>query len=96
MRKIESLQSQLSGCQSNNQDSNITGKELDLCREELTDEQNSKDELKQNITMLEGRNRKLDQSLKSAKRNITALEDENQELRDHNQNLENQILKLIN
>ena len=78
VRKIESLQSQLSGCNSDNQDSVIIEKELDLCREELTAEQNSKDKLKLNITMLEVRNRKLAQSLNSAKRDITALEDENQ------------------
>ena len=85
--QIGSMQSKLDQCQSGNQDTVIIRKELDLCRDELTDEQNSKEKLSQNLSSaqrniktLEDDNRKLDQSLLSTKQNITILKDENQKL----------------
>jgi len=83
--RMESMQSELDQCQSGNQDAVIIKKELDLCRDELTEEQDSKELLSQNlrsaqrnIKTLEDDNQKLDQSLLSAKQNITILKDENQ------------------
>ena len=46
---IDSWQSKLNQCESANQDGVISRKELEQCREELTNEQNSKDKLNQNL-----------------------------------------------
>ena len=85
--EIQSLQSKLDQCESGNQDAIITKNELDLCRGELTDEQNSKQQInqdlqsaKENIKTLKDQNKKLNQSLQSAKRNIETLKDDKKEL----------------
>ena len=96
--KIDSMQSELDQCKSGNQDAVITRKELDLCRDQLSDELISKKKLnqslqnvKQNITMLEVENQKVDQSLFNANRNITILKNENQKL---NQGLQSAKLNI--
>ena len=78
------MQSKLDQCESDNQYAIITKNELESCRGELTDEQNSKQQIYQ--------------ELQSAKRNIKTLEDrigklenENQDLSNENQNLQNSL-----
>ena len=65
-RKIETVQLNLNECRKDNQNEVLTGKELDICNDELRDEQISKGRLKQ--------------SLKNAKWNIQSLEKDFKEL----------------
>ena len=79
----DSMQSKLVQCESGNQGAIIIKNELDSCRGDLTDEQNSKQQIyqdllsaKQNVKSLEDENNKLNKSLQSANRNIETLKDE--------------------
>ena len=74
------MQSELDHCNTDNQGKVIIKKELDLCQDELADEQNSKQQIfqnlqsaKQNIKTLEDENKRHNQSLQSANRNIETL-----------------------
>ena len=82
------MQSELDHCETDNQGKVIIKKELDLCRGELTDEQNSKQQInqdlqneKQNVKTLEDENKKLKQSLQSAERRIETLKDDKKVLK---------------
>ena len=88
-RRVESMQSELDQCQSGYQEAVIIRKELDLCLDELTDEQNSKEQLFQN--------------LRNAQGNITTLKDDKEKLQGQlnsekaeNENLRNRIQQLEN
>ena len=88
-RRVESMQSELDQCQSGYQEAVIIRKELDLCRDELTNEQNSKEQLFQN--------------LRNAQGNITTLKDDKEKLqvqlnseKAENVNLRNRIQQLEN
>ena len=87
--RMDTLQSKLDACQSNDQDAVISGKELELCREKLSDEQLSKEQLNQN--------------LRSAQQNLQAAQKENRELKIQSssekaeiENLRNKIRQLEN
>ena len=82
--KLNQKETLMDQCQSGNQDAFITRKELDSCRDELTDEQDSKQQIYQN--------------LQNAKQNIKTLEDENKRhssnietLKDEQKILQNQL-----
>ena len=102
------MQSKLDHCETDNQEKVIIKKELDSCRDELTDEQNSKQQIyqdlqgaKQNIKALEDENKRYNRSMRSANRNIETLKDEKKVLQNQlnsekaeNDNLRNQIRQL--
>ena len=66
-RRDQEQQDKLETCENQNEAVVITRRELDLCRDELTDEQTSKEQLNQN--------------LRSVKQNMKSLELENENLR---------------
>ena len=74
---IEHLYSELEQCKSGNQDSVISRKELDLCRDELSDELNEKNQLNRNLQVLRNHNNSLQNQLASK--------------RTENQNLQTQL-----
>ena len=74
------MQSELDQCKSGNQDSVITRKELDSCRYELTEEQNSKEQLSRNF--------------QSANGNIKTLQNQLNSEKAENENLRNRIRQL--
>ena len=80
---IESIQSELAQCKSGNQDAVLTRKELDLCHNELTEEQNSKEQLSRNFQSANGNIKTLQNQLKSEKA-------ENENLRNRIQQLESE------
>ena len=84
---IESWESKLYQCESGNQNGVISRKELELCRKELSDEQNSKD--------------RLNQTLQSIEKSLNVMQDKNDELQNQltsekaeNENLQNEIQQL--
>ena len=78
--RVMSLQSTLDQCQSDYQDAVISRKELELCRDELIDEQNAKEALNKNFEIMESENTELRNKLTSEKA--------------ENENLRNRIEKL--
>ena len=99
------MQSKLDQCENDNQDAIITKNELDSCHGELTDEQNSKQQIyeelqsaKRNITTLEDDKKVLQNQRNSEKAEsdrlrdrITNFETENHGLNISNQNLQNSL-----
>ena len=92
--RIESIQTKFKRCHSNYQDKITIEKELDLCREELSDERNSKEQINQNLQNTEqnylnliktvaDENEKLKQSLQSATQNFEHLKDDKEVLQNH-------------
>ena len=108
--RIQSMQSKLNHCETDNQGKVILEKELNSCRDELTDEHNAKQQIyqdlqsaKQNIKTLEEENKRHNRSMRSANRNIETLKDEKKVLQNQlnsekaeNDNLRNQIRQLKN
>ena len=101
--EIQSLQSKLDQCESDNQDAIITKHELDLCRRELTDEQNSKQQIyqdlqraKKNIKTFQKDKKILQNQLKSSKEIIDSEQAESKRLRDRTRKLEKEIQSLKN
>ena len=108
--RIKTIQLKLDQCKSESQDAVKSKKELDSCRDELTDERNSKEQIyqdfqssKQNIKTLEDENKRHNRSMRSANRNIETLKDEKKVLQNQlnsekaeNDNLRNQIRQLKN
>ena len=106
--RIQSMQSKLNHCETDNQGKVILEKELNSCRDELTDEHNAKQQIyqdlqgaKQNIKALEDENKRYNRSMRSANRNIETLKDEKKVLQNQlnsekaeNDNLRNQIRQL--
>ena len=77
------MQSKLDQYESGNQDAIITKNKLDSCRDELTKEQNSKQQIsqdlqraKQEIKTLEDEIKRHERSMRSANRDIETLKDE--------------------
>ena len=71
--RIKTIQSKLDQCKSGSQNAIATKKELDLCRQELSDEQKSKKDLKRNIKILQNNNDKLQNQLTSKNYEIENL-----------------------
>ena len=106
--RIQSMQSKLNHCETDNQGKVILEKELNSCRDELTDEHNAKQQIyqdlqsaKQNIKTLEEENKRHNRSMRSANRNIETLKDEKKVLQNQlnsekgeNVDLRNQIRQL--
>ena len=100
-KEIESLKSELKKCQSGYQDAVISRKELDLCRDELSDELNEKNKLNRNLKALQNENNSLQNQLASKtaenenfKTQLTAKEAENEDLRSRIQRLESDNAEL--
>ena len=100
-KEIESLKSEMKECQSVNQDAVISRKELDLCRDELSDELNEKNQLNQNLQVLQNENNSLRNQLASKtaenenfKAQLMAKEAENDDLRSRIRRLESDKAKL--
>ena len=79
--RVMSLQSTLDQCQSDYQDAVISRKELELCRDELIDEQNAKEALNKNLEIMESENTEL-------RNNLTSEKAENENLRNRIRQLE--------
>ena len=101
--EVQSLQSKLDQCESDNQDAIITKHELDLCRGELTDEQNSKQQIyqdlqraKKNIKTFQDDKKILQNQLKSSNEIIDSEQAESKRLRDQTRKLEEEIQSLKN
>ena len=77
----------LDQCQSSNQEAVITRKELDLCRNELTAEQNSNDQLSRNLRNKEG-------NIKTLKNQLNSEKAENENLRNRIRQLENENARI--
>ena len=93
----DSIQSKLVKCESGYQGVIIAKNELDSCRGELTDEQNSKQQVyqdlqsaKRNIKTLEGDKKVLQNQLNSEKAESDRLRDQIRKLENDNQGLNNQ------
>ena len=71
--RIKTIQSKLDQCESGSQVVVTTKKELDLCRDELSDEQKSKEDLKRNVKTLQNDNDKLQKQLTSKNDEIENL-----------------------
>ena len=84
---IESWESKLYQCESGNQNGVISRKELELCRKELSDEQNSKDHLNKTLQNVE-------ESLEALKDENNALQNQLTSEKAKNENLQNQIREL--
>ena len=82
-----SLQSTLHQCQTGNQNGLISRKELESCRDEVTEEQNAKEVLNQNLKVMEHQNTDLRNQLASEKA-------ENENLRNRIRQLENGMISL--
>ena len=65
--KIQSMQTKLDHCETDNQGKVILEKELDSCRNELTEEQNLKEQLSRNLQSAKGNIKTLQNQLKSEK-----------------------------
>ena len=78
---IEHLNFKLEECKSGNEDAVIPRKELDLCRDELSDELNQKNQLNQNLQVLQNQLASEKTENENFKTQLTAEKAEIQDLR---------------
>ena len=91
---MQSLQSKLDQCNSGNQDAVITRKELDLCRDKLTEEQNSKEQLFLNLINAKGNTKTLEDENEVLQIQLNSEKVENENLRNRIRQLENENIRI--
>ena len=94
-KRIESIQSELEQCQSGVQGVVVIRKELDLCRDELTDEKDSKEQLSKDLRIAKGNIKTLEDGKEALQNELNSKKAETENLRNQTGQLQNVKTRIL-